>query len=99
MSEVEVNRALGARIKLVRELRGMTQAQVVKSYKGKSVSAQSMYESGDRGISVYRLLQLSEILRIAPSAWLLSDDGWGHLMSKVFDPTPPAPVGAVGAEA
>jgi transcriptional regulator with XRE-family HTH domain len=94
MTEAEVNCALGARVKQVRLLRGMTQQQVAKGYRSKSWAAQSNYESGNRAVSVYRLLQLSLILDIAPSAWLLSDDGWDNLLSKVFpaqkesEPTP-----------
>lgn len=76
MSEDEVNRTLGARIKQVRSRRGWTQQRVARGYRGKSWAAQSHYEAGQRAVSIYRLLQLSEILRVEPTAWLLDEKGW-----------------------
>lgn len=76
MTEAEVNRMLGARIKQVRLLRGMTQAAVARGYRTKWFASQSHYEAGQRSVRVYRLLQLSEILRVEPTAWLLPEADW-----------------------
>ena len=76
MTEWEINRKLGARIKRVRHLRDMTQERVARGYRSKSWAAQSHYESGSRAVSVYRLLQLSVILRVEPTCWLLDDAAW-----------------------
>lgn len=91
MNQADVNRALGARIKQLRLRRRMTQAQVAKGYRGRSWAAQSHYEAGQRAVSVYRLLQLSEILQIAPGAWLMSDDSWNYLLSRMFPEQEPTP--------
>lgn len=76
MTKGGVNRALGSRVKQIRLLRGMTQPEVVKGYRGSATSALSFYESGKRAITVYRLLQISEILRVEPTAWLLGEQEW-----------------------
>lgn len=82
MTEDEVNRNLGSRIREVRIKRGLSQAQVAKGYRGKSSGAQSHYESGNRAVSIYRLSQISQVLNVPLEWWLTGDDYWNSLMEE-----------------
>lgn len=87
MTESEVNRRMGARIKQVRKLRGLTQMRVAKFVRSKSPATLSNYEAGERAVSIYQLLRLSEVLRVEPHVWLLGDKEW-EIYLETVEPTP-----------
>jgi len=66
-------RHIGERIRYYRTDRGLTQNQLAEKI---NVSFQQIqkYENGHTNISVNRLMQLAEALKISPSSLILSDE-------------------------
>lgn len=75
---------LGVRLREVRKLRGLTQAEVGDRLGGAASISLSRWENGRSEISLSRLLELSAVYGIAPSVWLLNDEGYNYLIAKLF---------------
>lgn len=92
----ELDRAIGARVRHVRKLRGMTQTELGESL-GVTFQQIQKYERGTNRISTSALILLAQALNVSPSALLgteeqgrpdldmslLSDDGAYELVQAV----------------
>lgn len=81
---VEVGQKIGGRLREVRKLRGLTQAQVGELLGGIASITLSRWENGRREISLSRLIELSIVYDIVPSVWLLGDEGYNYCIAKLF---------------
>lgn len=80
----EVGKKVGERLREVRKLRGLSQAQAGEHLGGVVGITISRWENGRREISLSRLLELSVVYNIAPSVWLLGDEGYNYCIGKLF---------------
>lgn len=81
---VEVGQKIGERLREVRKLRGLTQAQVGELLGGVASITLSRWENGKCEISLSRLIELSIVYDIVPSVWLLGDEGYNYCIAKMM---------------